>query len=73
MRAKPKGYSKAPNPGAYERWQAPNLAVNSRMDSVDTTTGQPATAAEVESIQKQAYDEGFSKGHQDGIEKGFND
>lgn len=65
--SKSKSYLKAEEKSAYERWEAPNLGSNKSAGS------QPTTAAEIESIQKQAYDEGFSKGHQDGIEKGFND
>ena len=68
--SKSKGILKAEDLSAYERWEAPNLASN---HSVESTSDQPATAAEIESIQKQAYDEGFAQGHQDGIEKGFND
>lgn len=71
--SKSKTILKAEELSAYERWEAPNLATNEKSDFTESETVKPATAAEIESIQKQAYEEGFSRGHQDGIEKGFND
>lgn len=46
---------------AYERWELP--LVN------DPFVSSPATAEELESIQKQAYNEGFALGQKEGYEQ----
>ena len=46
---------------AYERWELPQVN--------DPFSSAPATAEELESIQKQAYNEGFALGQKDGYEQ----
>ena len=50
---------------AYERWELPTVR-----DRAEKAT---VTAAELESIQKQAYNEGFSLGQKEGFEKTKNE
>lgn len=57
----------------YHRWEVPNFTTDDLTGSADSADNHLPTAAEIESVQQQAYDEGFAKGHQDGAEKGFND
>lgn len=47
---------------AAERWQLPSVDPNQRKDP-----DRPLTAAELEAIHKQAYDEGFERGRKDGM------
>ncbi len=56
---------------AYERWELP--AVGDGKDSLSARKSAQPTAAEIESIQKQAYDEGHESGYRDGYEKGLAD
>ncbi len=46
---------------AYERWELP---------AVESETRGPLTAADLEKIQKQAYDEAYARGYAEGSEKG---
>ncbi|NOZ38112.1 MAG: flagellar assembly protein FliH [Gammaproteobacteria bacterium] len=52
---------------AYQRWELPDVG---RDLSNETEAGLP-TAAEIESIQKQAYSEGHESGYRDGHVKGL--
>ena len=45
---------------AYERWEAPVVDAES-----------PITAAEAESIHKQAWEEGYAQGHAEGVKQGL--
>ncbi len=57
---------------AYERWELPVIEAKKTGDKTqDTQETQPITAAEIESIQKQAYTEGHGNGYRDGYEKGL--
>ena len=56
---------------AYERWELPS--VGDDKDSLSARKSAQPTAAEIESIQKQAYDEGHESGYRDGYEKGLAD
>ena len=57
---------------AYERWELPVIEAKKAGDKTqDTQETQPITAAEIESIQKQAYTEGHGNGYRDGYEKGL--
>ncbi len=52
---------------AYERWELPDVG-----EQVSNKIGSRLpTAAEIESIQKQAYTEGHDRGYRDGYEKGL--
>jgi flagellar assembly protein FliH len=57
----------------YKRWEVPKFPTDKLNASALSNDKPLVTAAEIESVQQQAYDEGFAKGHQDGAEKGFND
>ncbi|HEB56071.1 MAG TPA: flagellar assembly protein FliH [Gammaproteobacteria bacterium] len=54
---------------AYERWELPDIgkSANSKLDA----NAELPTAAEIESIQKQAYSEGHERGYRDGHAKGL--
>jgi len=56
---------------AYERWELP--VVGDGKDGSSAKKSAQPTAAEIESIQKQAYDEGHESGYRDGYEKGLAD
>jgi len=71
--SKTKEFVKANDPDNYKRWEAPNFSIDKTKAAERPEENRLATAAELESLQQQAYDEGFAKGHQDGAEKGFND
>ncbi len=62
---------------AYERWEVPSISQASAEDAGQQSPRQKeaelVTAAKIEEIQKQAWDEGFTQGHRDGIEKGLED
>ncbi len=62
---------------AYERWEVPNISAPDMDGAIQKTRQQKetelVTAAKIEEIQKQAWDEGFAQGHQEGIEKGLED
>ncbi len=62
VKASPKGAAIA-----YQRWELPNVGQDL---SNETEAGLP-TAAEIESIQKQAYSEGHESGYRDGHVKGL--
>ena len=50
---------------AYERWELPLVS--------DPVEKAPVTAEKLESIQKQAYEEGFSLGQKEGLEQKKNE
>jgi flagellar assembly protein FliH len=50
---------------AYERWELPNLQQGAESESL-----RPPTAAELEKIREQAYQEGFQQGRDEGLQKG---
>ena len=52
--------------GDVQRWELPSV------DSLDANSGYSRllTAAQIEKIQKQAYEEGFKEGHQAGYKSG---
>ncbi len=52
---------------AYERWELPDVG-EQRSNKIGSRL---PTAAEIESIQKQAYTEGHDRGYRDGHEKGL--
>ena len=54
------------------RWEPPAVDGPGPHDKRDARKrqGGPATAGELEGIQKQAYDEGFEEGHKAGLEAG---
>ncbi len=54
---------------AYERWELP--VVGDKKGSGPKAKIEQVTAAEIESIQKQAYAEGHENGYRDGYEKGL--
>ncbi len=54
---------------AYERWELPDVG-EKRGNKIGAGSRLP-TAAEIESIQKQAYTEGHDRGYHDGYEKGL--
>jgi len=56
---------------AYERWELP--AVGDGKGGPSAKKSAQPTAAEIESIQKQAYEEGHESGYRDGYEKGLAD
>jgi flagellar assembly protein FliH len=49
---------------AFERWELPHVNDESRR-------GSRATAGQLESLQKQAYEEGFSEGREAGFRQGL--
>ncbi|HEB86239.1 MAG TPA: flagellar assembly protein FliH [Gammaproteobacteria bacterium] len=51
---------------AYERWELPDVGEQTS----NKIGSRLPTAAEIESIQKQAYTEGHDRGYRDGYEKG---
>lgn len=53
------------NMTAYERWELPLVS--------DPVEKAPVTAEELESIQKQAYNEGFALGEKEGLEQKKNE
>jgi len=54
---------------AYERWELPNIG-----DDHDAQAkAHLPTAAELESLQQMAHQEGFAQGHGEGVEKGLAD
>ena len=52
--------------GGVERWELPDVNPHDN----DTGYSRLLTAAQIEKIQKQAYDEGFKQGHQAGYKSG---
>lgn len=56
---------------AYERWELPY--VGEEKTAASEVENEQVTAAEIESIQKQAYMEGHENGYRDGHEKGLAD
>jgi flagellar assembly protein FliH len=55
----------------YPRWQMPEVDSDERALAVDEAKDtQPITAVELESLQQQAYDEGFAVGRGDGFIQG---
>jgi len=50
---------------AYERWELPSVG--------DGGNSHLLTAGQLEQLQQQAYQEGFSQGHHEGVEKGLLD
>ena len=55
----------SPDDIAFERWELPHV-------DEDKHHG-PVTASRLEYIQKQAYEEGFASGHNEGFAKGLSD
>ena len=55
---------------AYERYELPN--VKTRQQQQRDKAGM-VTAQQLESLQKQAYDEGFNKGKKEGFDAGFSE
>lgn len=62
----------------WQRWQAPLVgtrrsgpaAGQARQESSSDSSGEPVTAAEIESLQEQAWSEAWEKGHEKGYEEG---
>ena len=52
--------------GGVERWELPDVNPHDN----DSGYSRLLTAAQIEKIQKQAYDEGFKQGHQAGYKAG---
>lgn len=62
---------KAAPVNAYSRWQLPPVGDDALQRSVaETGNTKPITAAELESLQQKAYEEGFAAGHGDGFAQG---
>ena len=53
----------------YENWQAP--VVEGTIASPNSFYGKPPTAKEIQSLQKQAFDEAKEEGYQNGREQGY--
>lgn len=52
----------------FDKWIAPNFSTNNAANIGNKKTSLP-TAADVENTFKNAYDEGFSQGYEDGLKK----
>ncbi|VAX14244.1 hypothetical protein MNBD_GAMMA24-2017 [hydrothermal vent metagenome] len=52
---------------AYQRWELPDVG----QDTSNEADAEFPTAAEIETIQKQAYTEGFERGYREGQAKGL--
>ena len=59
------------SPTAFERWELPN--VGPRVPTGQRVPSGPLTAAQVEAVQSQAYDEAARDGHAEGFAKGLED
>ena len=57
---------------AYQRWELPTFDVVEQPVEVLPAISLP-TAADIEQIQKQAYDEGHAEGHAEGYAKGYDE
>nr|MBS0021163.1 flagellar assembly protein FliH [Gammaproteobacteria bacterium] len=56
---------------AYSRWQMPSVGTDAPgVSAAEAGNTQPLTAMELESLQRQAYDEGFAAGRGDGFLQG---
>jgi len=57
---------------AYERWELPHVGAAGEAASPDSGGANPnlMTAAQIEEVQRQAYQEGFEQGRQDGLAAG---
>jgi len=51
----------------YDEWVAPNFPKNGNRPPESSSKKGLPTADDVQTIYKQAYDEGFKKGHEDGL------
>lgn len=58
---------------AFQRWELPSVETPGEPVTADAPDGaeqmRPPTAEEIEAIQKQAYDEAFAQGYQEGMER----
>lgn len=61
---------------AFERWELPQVgagAARAGADAAVDTNPNLLTAAQIEELQKQAYQEGFEQGRKDGLAAGQNE
>lgn len=54
----------------YEPWQPPTMGTGTRLKDQDKDSAPLLTAAQLEQLQKQAYDEGYEEGRRAGQEFG---
>lgn len=66
-----RGILKGSEGSAYSPWQVPAVDGDERGQVIpEAKDAQPITAVELESLQRQAYDEGFAAGRGDGFVQG---